>query len=127
MTCTVGDVSDKVEILALLASEQVVNGVDKHFDDINVLPLIEATNVVSFCNLAIMEDGVNGPCMVFHIEPVTHILSLAIDRQRLAMTDIVDEKRNQLFGELIWAIVVRAVGHNGGQSVCVVESANKVV
>ena len=44
-----------------------------------------------------------------------------------AMTDVVDEQRNQLLWELIWTVVVRAVGHDGRHTVCIVESTDEVV
>lgn len=74
-----------------------------------------------------MEDGINGSCMVFHIEPVAYIFSLAINRKRLAVVDVVDEQGYQLLRKLIWTVVVRAVGHNGRESVGIVECPDKVV
>ena len=44
--------------------------------------------------------------MVNNIEPIAHILSLAIHGQRLALAYIVYEKRYQFLGELIRAGVV---------------------
>ena len=43
------------------------------------------------------------------------------------MTDVVDEQRYQFLRELVWAVVVGAVGHDGGQAVGVVEGAYEVV
>ena len=74
-----------------------------------------------------MEDEVDGTGMVFHEQPVAHVLALAIDGQRLAMADVVDKQGYQLLGKLIGAVVVRAVGHDDGHSVGVVEGAHKVV
>ena len=82
---------------------------DKDFDDIDVLPLVEAADVVGFSDFALMENQVDGPGMVLDIEPVTDILALAIDRQRLAMADVVDKQRNQLLRELVGTIVIGAV------------------
>ena len=53
-----------------------------------------------------MENDVDGTRMVLNIQPVANILTFAINRQRLAMADIVDKQRNQLLWELIWTIVV---------------------
>ena len=65
--------------------------------------------------------------MVFHVEPVADILAFAIDRERFAMADIVDEERNELFGELVRTVVVRAVRYDGRHSVGVVEGTDEVV
>ena len=56
-----------------------------------------------------------------------HVLTLTIYWQWLAMTDIVDKQRNQLLWELVWTIVVRAVGYDGWHTVCIVESADEMV
>ena len=65
--------------------------------------------------------------MVFYVQPVAHVLSLAIYGQRFAMTDVVDKERNQFLRELIRTVVVRAVRHDGRHTVCVVERPDKVV
>ena len=86
MTGTVCHVGDEVHILALLSAEQAIYGVDKHLDDIDVLPLIEATDIISISNLTLMEDEVDGTGMIDDIEPVANVLTLAIDRQRLTIS-----------------------------------------
>ena len=74
-----------------------------------------------------MENHVDGAGMVFHEEPVAHVLALAIDRQRLLVADVVDEERNQLFGELVRAVVIGAVRDNRRHAVGVVERAYEMV
>ena len=127
MAKAVGNVCDEVEVFAFLASKETVNGIDDYLDDVDVLPLVKATDVVGFGYFALMEDEVDGTGMVFYKEPVAHVLAFAIDRQWLAMADIIDEERNQLLRELVRTIVVGAVGHDGRHAVSVVEGANKVV
>ena len=74
-----------------------------------------------------MEYKVDGTGMVFNVEPVAHVLALAVYRQWLTVTYIVDKQRYQFLRELIRAVVVRAVGHDGRHSVSVVEGTYKVV
>ena len=74
-----------------------------------------------------MEDKVNGTGMVFHIEPVPHILALTIYRQRLTMADVVDEQWDELLWELVRPIVVGAICDNCRHAVCVMESAHEMV
>lgn len=106
MAEAVGNVGYEVHILALLAAEQTVNGVDYHLDDVDVLPFIETADIVCLRYFALMENKVDGTGMVFNEQPVAHVLSLAIYGQRLTVTDIVDEQRDELFGELVRAVVV---------------------
>ena len=51
--------------------------------------------------------------MVFDEEPVADVLSLAVDGQGLALADVVDEEGDELLGELVRAVVIRAVRHDG--------------
>ena len=74
-----------------------------------------------------MENEVDRTGVVHDIEPVSHILALTVDRQRLTVTDIVDKQRNKLLRELVRAIVVRAVRHYRGHAESVVESAYEMV
>ena len=127
MTGTVCHVGDEVHILAFLSAEQAINGVDKHLDDVDVLPFVETTDIVGISNLSLMENQVDGTGMIDDIEPVANVLTLAIDRQRLTMADIIDEQRNQFLRELIGAVVVRAVGDDNGHAIGIVEGTHEVV
>ncbi len=91
MAGTVGDVGDEVLIFALLTAEQTVDGLDDDMNDVDILPLVEAADVIGVGNLTLMEDEVNGAGVVFNIKPVAYILTLSIDGERLAVADIVDE------------------------------------
>jgi len=124
---TVGDVGDEVHVLVFLATQQTVYCADNYLDDINVLPFVETSDVVGFGYLTIMEDNINGTCMILYKQPVTYVLSLAVNREWLLVADVVDEERNQFFGELIGAVVVRAVGDDSRHSVGVVEGTYEVV
>ena len=127
VTLSVSYISDEVHILAFLSAEQSINSLDNHLDDIDVLPLVETTDVVSFGNLTLVENHINGTSMIHNIQPVAHVLTLTIYWQWLAMTDVVDEQWNQLLWELVWTVVIRAVGHDGRHTVCIVESTHEVV
>ena len=123
----VGDVGDEVHVLALLTAEKAVDSVDDDLDDVNVLPFVEAADVVCLGNPAVVEDHVNGAGMVVDVQPVADVLALAVDRKWLAVADIVDEKRDELLRKLIRPVVVRAVRHDGRHAVGVMERADKVV
>ena len=127
MALAVGNISDKVHVFTFFTSKQAVNSVDDNLYDVDVLPLVESSDVVCLRHVSFMEYKVDGTGMVFNIEPVAHILALAIYRQRLTVTYVVDKQRYQFLGELIRAVVVRAVGHDGRHTVSVVEGTYKVV
>lgn len=55
--------------------------------------------------------------VIFHIQPVTDIQPLSINRQRLVLRSIVDHQRNQLLRELIRSIIVGATGNGYRQPI----------
>ena len=99
MTEAVGNISDEVEVFAFFATKESVNGIDDDLYDVDVLPFVEASDVVGFGYFALMEDEVDGTGMVFYKEPVAHVFALAIDWQWLAMADVVRPSRSPLKGD----------------------------
>ena len=61
------------------------------------------------------------------VEPVADLEAVAVDRERLAGEGVVDHQGDELFGELIRAVVVGAVGDERGQAIGVVPGADEVV
>ena len=61
------------------------------------------------------------------MQPVPHVLALAVDRQALAAQRADDDERDQLLGEMIGAVVVGAVGGEGRQSVSVMPGADEMI
>ena len=96
----IGDVGNEVHVGTLGSTQQAIDGVDDHLDDIDVLPLVEAAYIVGFCNEALVEDEVDGTGVVLDEQPVAHIFSFTIHGQRLAVADVVDEQRNQLLRDI---------------------------
>src|SRR5579872_795648 len=60
---------------------------------INVGPLIMATNIVGASVFCFMKYHINRTGMVFYKKPVAHVLSLAVNRQRFIVFNIMDAKR----------------------------------
>lgn len=102
-------------------SEQTVNGLDHNLDEVDVLPFIEASDVVGLGGATLVEDEVDGAGVILDIEPVTDILAFSIYRERLAFAYIIDKQRNELFRELVRAVVVGAVRDHDRHSVSIVE------
>jgi hypothetical protein len=47
--------------------------------------------------------------MVFHIEPVTYVFPVSIDRKGFFLKGIKDDKGYQFFRKLVWAVIVAAI------------------
>ena len=63
-----------------LRPKETIYGIDNHFDDVDVLPLVETTDVVSLCNGTFVENEVDSACMILHKKPVTNILTSTVYR-----------------------------------------------
>ena len=127
MAEAVGDEGDELLRLTLGIAEKAVHCLDDDLYEVDVLPLVEAADVVCVGDLSLMEDEVDGTCVVFHKQPVADVLALSVYGQRLAVADVVDEEGDQLLGELVGTVVVGAVGDDRRHSVCVVVCAHEVV
>ena len=57
--------------------------------------------------------------MVFHIQPVAHIASVAVDRKLLAFQNVLDDKRNQFLGKMLRTVVVGTTGDGDRHLVCI--------
>ena len=121
------DIRDEFLRRPLGVAQQPVHRPDDHPYQVDVLPFVEAPDVVRVGDLAPVEDHVDGPCMVLDVQPVADIFPAAVHRQRSSAADVVDEKRDQLLRKLIRTVVVRAVGYDSRHPVCVVEGAHEVV
>ena len=127
MTEAVNNIGNEIKGFTLLATKETIYGIDNHFDDVDVLPLVETTDVVSLCNGTFVENEVDSACMILHKKPVTNILTSTVYREWLTMTNIVDEERNQLLWKLVRTVVVRAVGHDSRHTVGIVKSTNEMI
>lgn len=111
---TVGDIGNQTLRLAQFLADQL--------DNVDVLHLVVAAHIVDFADLAVVDDEVNRLAVILHIQPVTHVFALAVNRQRLVCQGIGDHQRNQLFREVIRAVVVRASGNRYRETISSVVS-----
>ena len=65
--------------------------------------------------------------MIVDKQPVTHVRAVAVDRQGLAVQRPNDDQGDQLLGEVIRAVVVRAVGNQNRQAVGMAPGAHQVI
>ena len=80
VTLAVRYVCYQVHVFSFLASQQTVHGLDYYLDDVDVLPFVETANVVGLGHFPLMEDKVDGTGVVYHVQPVAHVLALAVYR-----------------------------------------------
>lgn len=96
-------------------------------DDFDILFFVVTADVVGFAYLAFAQHLVQRTGMVFDVEPITHLIALAIDRQRFAFEGVEDDQRDELFGKVVWAIVVGTVGDQHWQAISSLPGTNQMV
>ena len=122
------DVGDLLLVrLAVSAWAEFVEDGAQGMDDVEVGLFVPAADVVNLAHLARLKDAVDGAAVVFHIEPVADLLAVAVNGQRLAGQGIVDDQRDELFREVVGAVVVGAVGGEYRQAIGVVVGTHQVV
>ena len=53
VTLSVGYISNQIQVSTLRATEQFINSLDNHLDDVDVLPLVETADVIGLGNLTL--------------------------------------------------------------------------
>jgi hypothetical protein len=96
-------------------------------DNVEIGLFVPAAYVVDLPYPACFEHKPDGTAMVLHVEPITNLLAVTIDRQLLACQRVVNDQRNELFRELVRAVVVGAVSREHRQTVGVVVGTHQVV
>jgi hypothetical protein len=109
-----------------VGTKLVENGADG-VDDIDVVALAAASDVIGLAAPAVVQHAAEGRAMVLDVEPVANVLAVAVHRKSLALQCVVDHQRDQLLGKLEWAVVVGAVGGQRRQVVGVKVGADEVI
>ena len=68
-----------------------------------------SANVVSLTEVSLFLHHIDALRMIVDIQPVTHILAVAVHRKLLALQRIVDNQRDQLLRKLIRSVIVGTV------------------
>ena len=132
----VGDESLEVRVGVLAGALQcvVLAGREPGFelgaqgvDDLEVRALAVAADVVLLAEHACFEHPQDAAAVVVDIEPVPDVPAVAVDGQVPALHGVQDHERDELLGELVRAVVVRAVRDEGRQPEGVLVRPDQVV
>ncbi len=125
-----GAIFDEGNELTRVATEigsEFVDQIANEFNDMDVGPFVVAADVVSLAGSAALQNLPERFRVITNKEPVTDVHAVAINRKRFAMDEILDNDRNELFGKLVRAVVIGAVGDDGIKPVSMMVSANEHV
>ena len=128
MTGTVGNEGDLFLVgLTVRSGAKLIEDGAKGMDDFQVGFFVPAANVIGFPDPARFENSPDGTAVVLDVEPVANLLTIAVDGQGLAGQGVVDDERDELFREVVGAVVVGAVGRQNWQPIGVVVGAYQMV
>ena len=127
MAWAVGHMGDQPGVGARRARAQLVEQRADPVHDLVVGFLVPAADVVGLAETAAGQHRADRAAVVVHKEPVAHLLSVAVDRQRLARQRVDDHQRDQFLWKVIRPVVVAAVGRDHRQAIGVVPGPHQVV
>ena len=99
VTGTIGDRLDQRPWLAECIQDPV--------REVDVHDVVAAANVVDLAIRRTIDQQVNGATVVEHVQPVTNVLAIAIERHRNVVDGIGHEERKDFLWKLIRTVVVR--------------------
>ncbi len=126
VTGAIRHIGDLVAIGAGLG-HHLVKQITDGMNDVQVLFLVMTADVVGLADGTSGDHGIKRSGVIFHIEPVTDLVTLAVHRQRFAIQRIEDDQRDQLLGEVERAVVVGTVGDYGRQAVSTAPGSHQMV
>ena len=97
------------------------------FYDIDVFHLVMSAYIVNLAYTSFVDDQVDGTAVILNIEPVADIFTLSVNREWFVVQSVGDHQRDQLFREVIRAVVVGAAADGHRQAVGSVVCENKKV
>ena len=99
---------------AFRIAQKPVDCFDYDFYKVDVFPFVESSDIIGVGYFTFVENQVYGAGVVFNKQPVAYIFSFAVYRKWFAVAYVVYEQRYQLFGKLVWTVIVRAVCNKVG-------------
>src|SRR5262249_10477814 len=97
------------------------------FHALELGPLAPAADIVALADPAMLQHRAQSTSVIVDMEPIADLVAPSIDRQRLLGERLYDDQRDQLLGELVGPVVVRAVGGDRRQAKGGVPGAHQVI
>lgn len=106
---------------------KLLQEITEHMHHFNILPFVVATDVVGLPHFTLGNYRLESPGMIFHIKPVSDLITLAVHGQRFSLQGIEYHQRNELLGKVVGAVVVRAIGEDHRQAIGAMPGPYQVV
>jgi hypothetical protein len=102
---------------AVEKAQALIQDITDEVNEIKVFLLAIASDVVAFSWNPLFQNDPESRAMVVHVEPVTDVSAVPVDRQFQTFHGIVDHERDELLGKLVRPVVVRTIGDEGREPV----------
>src|SRR5262245_24753029 len=96
---------------------ETVHRIANRADDINVATLAIAPDVIGFPHPTAFQYQRQRLHMIVNEQPVANVEPTAVDRHGFAVQSLDDRQWDELFRELMWSVIVRAVGEEDREPV----------
>ena len=80
------------------------------FDDVDVCTLAVTAKIIHFSGNTLAEGRPNTSAMIVHINPIAHLQTISVHRQRFVLPGMSNHERYQFLGELKRSVVVTTPG-----------------
>ncbi|GJD76742.1 hypothetical protein CFIICLFH_5001 [Methylobacterium goesingense] len=110
-----------------LLGAQPVEGGAERLDHREVVAHRASAEQVGLADPPLLQHRHEAAGVVFDMDPVALVQAVAVDGQSLALQRVQDHQRDELFGEVARAVIVRAVRHQHRQAVGLVPGPGEVV
>src|SRR5713226_9761472 len=108
MAGTIGDEGDERISRSRNRGNAIKDAADQ-LGDVQVRALGAASEIIAFSGPATVQQFHKPVDEILDIEPVAHVRSVAVNRKRHTFQRIEYRQWNELFGELIRAVIVRGI------------------
>ncbi len=128
MAGTVGNIGDERAMGADIGvGRELVHQVANGVNHVNIAAFIDPADIIAFAEPALFHHQQQSLGVIIDEQPVANIRALAIDRQRVAFQGVEDHQRDQFFREMIWPVIIGAIGVDHRQAIGMMPGADEMV
>jgi len=114
---TIKDEGDEAGVVLFGFAGLLGKRVQEQVNEVDVAQLVASADVVGGTRSGFAQDGVDGPTVVFDVQPVTDVEAVAVDGDGFTGQGFLDREGDELLGVLAGTVVVGAAGDEGGHAV----------
>src|SRR5689334_22064416 len=85
--------------------------IENHFYKIDVHHLPVAAEIINLARFPLEKRSHDGSAMIRNMDPIANVQPVTINWEWFVTQRLDDHERNQLFGKLIWPVIVGAARH----------------